>query len=359
MKKILNKLQIIFLVSFICTALSAQQLTNQQIVDRHIPPVFFQGFYKNIVPKIPIDRDAIMAQFIEDDFNSKNGTRYLIAIYYSHDGEVDNPQQEFSVIKVSKDGSSVVLPRVKNYDSLGYSHFSHMEKYDLDGDDITDIVIENFDPQGQPTTAHILKWNGANLENISPLGKDGRSILDGLTISVQEGLPSLLFFDEYRPSGIPKVIGTTYRRILELTPKGFVDHGTFNFVQTIFKEDKEVQVSTFNNVKLPAGLYTLEVKNLSKHKRAVRAEISVNGVVVLKPEDFCSKKPKKYVKKKDKKGNDIIEDDDDDNDEDNCKRCDPRKSIYADVPILANNNIVVKLYGKKNSKIQVSLKKKN
>lgn len=352
MKKILNKLQIIFLVSFICTALSAQQLTNRQIVDKHIPPVFFQGYYKNIVPKKPIDREAISVRFIEDEFNSKNGTRYLIAIYFSHDSRVDNPQEEFSVIKVSKDGSSVVLPRVKNYDSLGYSHFSHMEKYDLDGDDITDIVIENFDPQGQPIDAHILKWNGTNLENITPLGKDGVSILEGLSLDIQEGLPALLFFDEYQSR-------TKYRRILELTPKGFVDHGTFNFVETILKKDKEVQVSTFNDVKLPAGLYTLEVKNLSKHKRAIRAEISVNGVVVLKPEDFCSKKHKKYVKIKDKKGTDIIEDDDDDNDEDNCKRCDPRKSIYADVPILANNTIVVKLYGKKNSKIQVSLKKKN
>lgn len=121
------------------------------------------------------------------------------------------------------------------------------------------------------------------------------------------------------------------------------------------KGKTEVQdAAVINHPFATEGQYTLTVKNVSDDNRAVRAEVTVNGNVVLKPQDFCSAPAHPKNDKKWWDGHD----DDDDRDDDHCKRCLPKNEAYAIVNMKTANEIKVKVYGRKDSKIQFSLVKK-
>ena len=116
----------------------------------------------------------------------------------------------------------------------------------------------------------------------------------------------------------------------------------------------EIKKQKVFNPKLQTeGAYYLEVKNISEHNRPVRAEVIINGVTVLAPKDFCHSVPLALVNGKG------VEDDDDDGNEDKFKRC-PAKSgiIYAEVNVKKPTEVKIRLFGKKNSKVRITLDKK-
>ena len=234
-----------------------------------------------------------------------------------------------------------------------------MEQFDLDGDSVSELIITDY-TRGGFSRSSILKWSGTNLENITPLSSNNKS---GIFSKLQiEAFP--LIVSEGSADRVGDTPRKKYQKVQQLTSNGFADVATFDFFGIVIKESSEIEERFFEDKGLSKGHYTLEVKNLSKHKHAIRAEISIEDVVVLKPADFCKEKPKKFEKQKDKKANEIPEEDDDDLNEDGYKRCQFKNDIYTDVTLTKANdfsvtNINVKLYGNKNSRIQVTLKKKN
>ncbi len=357
----LAKILIVTCVVLFNLSVHAQNLPDEQIVDKHIPTEMLNTKLIETDPPEQIDPSTIDKKFKISNFNSKDGYRYIMAIYSTLDRlGIDNEMIKFLVIKVNKDGASSVLSRPKSYDtpfSMGSN--TEMELFDLDGDSVSELIITN-NTKGGFSTSSILKWSGTNLENITPLRSNNKSgIFNQLQI---EALP--LIVSEVFVDSVGDIPSRTYQKIQKLTSNGFVDVATFDFLGIVAKESIKTEERLFEVKDLNKGLYTLEVKNLSKHKHAIRAEISIDDVVVLKPADFCKEKSKKFEKQKDKKGNEIPEDDDEDINEDGYKRCQFKNDIYTDVTLTKANdfsktNINVKLYGNKHSRIQVTLKKKN
>ena len=333
----------------------AQKLTDEQIVDKHIPVEMLAARIM-LDPPVQIDPSTIGKKFKKSNFNNKDGSRYIMAIYSTaHRGGIDKEAIEFLVIKIDKNDASSVLSRPKSYDSSFVAGSGiEMDLFDLDGDTVSELIITDY-TQGGFSRSSILKWSGTNLENITPLRSNNKS---GIFSKLQiEAFP--LIVSEGAVDRVGDTPRSTYQKVQHLTSNGFVDVATFDFFKVIVKEDKEIEEQEFENIKLPEGLYTLDVKNLSKHKHAIRAEISINNVVVLKPADFCIEKPKKIEKLKEKKGSEVADDDDEDRNEDGYKRCQFKKDIYTDITLTKSNTISVKLYGSKHSRIQVTLKKKN
>lgn len=347
MDKLFYRLTLLLLL--ITTNSFAKVLTDKQIVEKHIPPEFLKAMDISVDPPVPIKKTDRRIKFVKSNFGSKDGSSFLFVTYLLAYSDYDRELREIRVIKINKDGSSIVLPSPPNYQKIGIDPIHELNLVDLDGDGIDEVLLENFGERGPPEGAYILKWNGNILENITPSDSEGYTILSGFNYLVVPGLRPILYYKEYTKLNSKSDLITTFHAT-ELTPTGFVDLGAFDFVDTFYKEGNKFEEKEITEVKLKPGVYTLEVKSSSKHKKAVRAEVSVNGIIVLKPEDFCARNNE--IKKEDKK-------DEDDQNEDHHKNCVPKNEVYADVTLVKTNEIKVKLYGKKNSRIQVSLKKKN
>ncbi|MDG0817956.1 hypothetical protein [Bdellovibrio svalbardensis] len=222
-----------------------------------------------------------------------------------------------------------------------------LTKYDLDQDGIDEVVVERIDNVAimSPT---ILKWNGKQLQDVTPMDptNPATSIFRNITIFEKPVQRRLIILDDdfandqFSKSRIYRFENGKIELVGEYDLVSYLGNLNGSKVQNIsgaFKEE---------------GTYILTVKNVSDHNRSVRAEVVVNGSVVLKPQDFCKTlPPKKYVGRKD-------DDDNDDENEDHCRRCVPVSEAYAIVNMKTANEIKVKVFGRRDSKIQLSVVKK-
>lgn len=327
-------------------------VSNEEIAEKYTPTEVLQAKDTDSNPPKAITKNQIKKKIVEYDFGTKDGTKYLLATYSNENIPVDNPRTVLILIKVSKNGATSVLPFD---DDNSIDQRTEVTLFDLNNDGIKELILSTFSDKRDFSDSEVYKWNGTILKNITSQITGGKStLISSLQLSA---LPLLVFSESVSPTD--EKSAEFPQKIRQLTSKGIVDLGTFDFIKIVEKTSGKVieESATINN--LAEGQYSLEVKNLSKHPRSVRAEISINDIVVLKPTDFCRGKPKPFIKQKDKKGHDVSEDDDDDGNEDRCKRCDPKKDIYANVNLKAEENTLkVKLFGKKDSKIQITLKKK-
>ncbi len=288
---------------------------------------------------------------IEANLDGQRDSTFLI-LEFSTDEKCD-----IQVLKEDRHGLQKMDTTVLKYPTA-LDGCSFMELKDLDQDGKPELIVETVNGRsvGSPV---ILKWDGRKLVDISPTSTvDGETnrTFRAVNISDKPILGRLVIFD-YDP-----VHEDAARSVYAMKNGQIVLEGTYDVVSyigaskvTVNKGKFEVQDAAVINHPFPAeAQYTLTVKNVSDHNRAVRAEVTVNGSVVLKPQDFCSTPPPKKTDKKWWTGND----DDDDRDDDHCKRCVPKNEAYAIVNMKTANEIKVKVYGRKDSKIQLTLVKK-
>jgi hypothetical protein len=347
------KILIYITVVFFGFNLNAKPLSYDEIVEKYIPLEMVNAIDTDSNPPKKVERQEIGRKFFVYDYGSKDGSKILLATYDTKSLSVENPTSKTLAIKVMKDGKTSLIKAPDGKDDYAITERSDITLSDINGDGINEIVVTDSDDKEKFWESLILKWNGKTFEEIKFQLTERES---DLLPQLQRGALPLLVYED-----VLKNQEKGLHKIKQMKPDGsFVDLGTFNFIKILSKDSKKIAEREYDIEDVSEGQYTLEVKNLSKHPRSVRAEISINDIVVLKPTDFCHGRPKIFVKEKDKKGNPISEDDDDDENEDKCKRCDPRKDIYAAVNLKSKDNVLkAKLYGNKNSKIQITLKKKN
>ena len=345
---------IILISFFLSIKVYAQLNSDALIVEKYIPKEILSAIDPDSNPPRSLQKDQVIQKFYTDQFGSKDGSRYIIATYSNSGVVEDNPISRTIIIKVSKDGKTEILPSPAT--NKNYNIFENSKVYliDLDNDKINEVVVVNYSLKGYDSDSKIFKWIKTGLIDISPAGQNGKpGIISQLDL---DALPLIVYSQIIESkSGGPDIYT---QKIAHLSSGSIIDLGAFDFIKVISKTARKVVESTYQLGNLEEGSYALEVKNLSNHTWSVRAEISINNIVVLKPTDFCKGKPKPFIKQKNINGNHIDEDDDDD-DEDQCKRCDPKASVGATVNLKKENNVIrVKLYGNKNSKVQVTLKRK-
>lgn len=287
--------------------------------------------------------------FEKVEFSSKDKNQYLAVIYQA----AKSPSNVVCKLVVIKLGSKAnqVMPDTVLSDKDALGNCSSIEIKDLDGDRKPEVLVKSSNSRGKSLAPYIFSWNGEKLSDITPT-----TVIDGDTVSAFRKLSisdakigkSNLIIDQPFESNDDNGKVKTYL----VDNERITLNGTFDFFTILENQSRKKLASTILKPSFAEpGTYTLDIKNLSSHNRAVRAEVIVNGIVVLKPQDFCSTLPNKNNR-------DNLHDDDDDKDEDHCKRCTPKNSAYAVVNLKAVNEIKVKVYGRADSKLQFSLVKK-
>ena len=218
--------------------------------------------------------------------------------------------------------------------------------FDLDQNGTDEVVVTRMD-MTVAISPLIFSWIGGQLRDVTP--RDGEyEVLRTVTFVDKPVRGKIVIFDEEPDVSASKL------RIYKFEGGKVVLDGEFDSVTYAAPTVGNAPV-VINPTFPAAGTYVLNVKNVSDNlNRAVRAEIFLNGSLVLKPQDFCESMQPAKTDKKAWMGHD----DDSDSDIDHLKRCKAKKDVYAIVNVKQTNELKIKVFGPKDSKIQVSLTKK-
>ena len=332
----------------------AQPLTDSQIIKNNIPAIFFT--LKDNSTAEYLKTGNILNESVNETFNSKDGSRYLVVLYSTGtDVSQDDQMADLRVIKIEKKGNITISPKI-NYNLGDYplEIGSKISVKDLNGDGIDEVFVTNTNWKDGAREDFLFRWNGSSLIDITPIIQDDSIHFKSsglLNISVSDftvGGKRILY------STTPKFVDKAFNGTLVQAYRydnSLISEGAFDYLMTIQKLDKK-PIEKSESVELKSeGDYVLSIKNISDHKDAVRAEVSINTNIVVKPSEFCMSLPSKDDKK-------VKSDDDGDADEDHLKGCKSKPDVSVNLSLLKVNMIKVKMYGKKNSRLQLTLKRR-
>jgi hypothetical protein len=283
-------------------------------------------------------------QFEVAEFDGAGKGRFLVVLYKGG-LEIGNNKCELSVIKVVGTNGTV-MPK----SSLNYSNelvgCAEVELKDIDGDGRVEVLVKNANSKAEFDPPLIFKWNGKNLVDLTPVvTEDGMALSAFRDLSImggREGKSNLLVDSPFSSSTDKNT------RVYAVLNSKVTPLGSYPFYR-LYSKIKTIPDERTETLALPAGTYTLEIKNRSADQtKAVRAQVQVGANIVIKPVEMCSgPAPKGYKPPNDGDGN-----------EDKNKGCVPRKSTYATVAIKGNEVIKVTGYGATGSYLEVTLLKK-
>lgn len=342
--KNLTQLFLIFLLNS-QFAWGIESSSAKEIAAKFIPSRFVQDATGL---KDPSDSELIYYGAIPNwvDLDGNGLKKYLLVGYHAMGGQGSASLIcELRVIKVEGTNYTLMDPTVIQFSDeiLGCNQF---EVRNLDNDRKAEVIVYSIRGK-EDGIAAIFKWDGSKLVSITPTNVHQGQVfnsLDRILISTEKiaGEYLIVSHSPSDPSEPKKSYVMKDGKIILKETHAWSAYLTNEKSQKVFNPKLKTE-----------GAYFLEVKNISEHKRPIRAEVVVNGVTVLAPKDFCHSVPLKVVKGKG------VEDDDDDQNEDKYKRCPAKNGIvYAEVDIKKPTEVKVKLFGKKNSKVRITLDKK-
>ena len=348
--------KIFFLIFIILNSFSIEvyALTDEQIIRNNVPPIFFT--LNDFSTQKNLTKDEILFKFLNDTFGNKDGSRFLIVVYSSGIGVEPDSLTDLRVIKISKNGTTTLSPKIDyKLSSYPFDAGCEISLQDLDGDGINEVLAKDTNWRDSSTEHYIFKWSNKVLVDITPIIKDdsinleSSGLLDmGVSTFTIEG-KHLLY--SRAPTIINKEFGADQQRIYQFRNGNLEEQGTFEYLTNLEKLNKgpaeNVEVATLS----VEGEYTLEVENISDHKDGVRAEVTINTNVVMKPADFCNSGLFNFFKKDNGDNSDA--------NEDHLNGCKTKTKVSVNITLMKVNTIKVKLFGKKGSRIQVTLKKKS
>jgi hypothetical protein len=223
-------------------------------------------------------------------------------------------------------------------------HCFDIDTKDLDQDGQDELIIKVA--EGRETNPPLIfHWDGERMVDVTPMERNslGYLVVKLRTVQITDiPVKKKLLIVDFNENDLMEP-----RLIYELQNGKIVPQGSYSFIsflapQKNLKNEFRILKHTLES----EGEYTLRIRNLSDHKRAVRADVIINGSTVFKSKDFCESPQPSRAHKDKWSGND----DDDDNDEDKCKRCTPKAEVYTTVHLKKENELKVKVYGKKDSK---------
>ena len=337
----------IFLSVIFVVALHArsQSLSDTELVKKYVPSSFKLMKLKSTGKYLRIGA-GIGFKFLSESFNNHEKSRYLISMYFTDRFSGDN-LCEIKVVKIQK-GIDTTLGAPSFVSTDASNGCSGLQAIDLDADGTNEILLSkvSFRVNDGPS---IFKWTGNQLAEITPI-KDGVSILRDFVVtdSQLDGLPLLIDYPFKEGTEEPGVTNSNESTIVfQLSGQNFQNKGSFEFIEIIKKDSNAPGFFQSEFMLAGPGNYFLEAKNVSTHKNSVQAEITVNGRTVLKPSEFCSDPGKSETSGSDGDLN-----------EDNLRGCKAKSEVYVEVPLETKNTLTFKLYGKKKSRLQITLKKK-
>ncbi len=338
------KFKAFILSCFVSVSALAQSAADVAIVQKYVPSRFFQ--MKDEVSGAALSLGAGIGYMIrESELDGKGKGRFLVVAYQGATAS-DSIECELKVIKVVGTAGTVMGATVVS-DPDELSGCTDIVFKDLDGDSKPELQVFTSNTRGDVRSPIILKWNGKNFADATPIIASGTHKVSAFrqasVADVKEGSSNLIIdspFESLDKDGLTRIYVLKNSKVTLLY--------TYPWWELVVKSTA-IPVVLTQTLSLPAGTYTLEIKNRSADlSKAVRAQVQVGANVIIKPIDLCSgPTPKGY-----KPPNDG------DNNEDKNKGCIPRKSTYATVAIKGNEVIKVTAYGATGSYLEVSLLKK-
>lgn len=329
----------------------SQALSDDQLIRSLIPYDFFK--VKNSSNEDNLTSQDIIYTKLNETFGAKNGIRFIV-VNYAISAPVSSEVEfaDLRVIKIPKVGQASILPKI-SYNLSNYitESSSELSAKDLNLDGINEIVVRNTDWKTNAARDYIFKWDGNNLVDVTPIIKNPeiRFSSSALRDAVYSDYPvdgKILI-----SSSVPKIenreITGEITEIFQMD-QTLVSKGTFEYFSIYEKPDKYPFEKSINITLDSAADYILELKNISEHKEAVRAEVKINANVVVAPQEFCADKPKENKAPANET----------DLNEDHLRGCKFKQSVSKNLSLLKVNTITVKLFGKKKSRMSLSIKKK-
>lgn len=324
--------------------------SDVKTVEAHVPKILTDLTDLNGKP-LTLD-NGIGYNFIKADLDG-NKSSYFVVLYQ---GSQDNFSYQciLSAINGNTQKTVVALPKLES--ELG--NCDEIQAVDVDGDGKPEIIITSRDPNSgsKESDFRIFKWDGKQFADLTPLvtvdGEQTTAFRNAELINM--GNSTLIVEKPWvmtlhgEPQG--STVGQSYK-VYSVKNGKIEQQEALDFFEIFTKKADRPATPKLLSYEVPsAGTYIFEMKNISTHKYAVRAEVLVNGSVVMKPADFCEGSPKN--KTKGSKG------DEDDSNEDHLKGCKGKVSNYAIVNLKTKNTISVKIFGTKDSRMQLTIKKK-
>lgn len=257
--------------------LSWQAASTAEIVAAHYPD-WLQEL--SGVPESELVKHQCAAVF---DAHPDGQPSTIIAAY------TDGAAAALRVLRASA-GGVTLLDEPRDLDLLGSR--CELELIDVDGDGRREVHLQLFTNM---STAHwLLEWDGQRLTNLTPVapapatGEPRTLLFNGEFIDLD--LDGRMEFYGGAPTRIPEGALPPPARIWQLAGGGFAD-GAPVIAALVFSRDRGEPRTERVAFSLPAGAlgpFTLEVRNggASGDAAVSSAEIAVNGVPVVRPDDF-------------------------------------------------------------------------
>lgn len=340
MKKVVPGL----VVSLLVSTSVAQTDSDVAIVKKFIPTKYSQ-MKSSLTGSTLILEDGLGYIMREAELDGKGKGKYLIVSYQAMPN-FETKLCELYVIKVNGTvGTLLGKPSLNAVD--GANGCSDLIVGDLDGDSKPEIQLITSTLKGEDNAPMILRWNGSVLQELTPsVARGSRKVSafrNAVVTTAKDGLSNIILDAPFSSEDADSLF-----KLYAIKSGKIAGIGSYNWYRLKNKTTTTPSVQT-ETLSLPAGTYTLEVKNRSADlTKAVRAQVQIGANVIIKPGDLCSgPAPKGY-----KPPNDG------DNNEDKNKGCVPRKNFYTTVTLTGKEVIKVTGYGATGSFLEVSLLKK-
>lgn len=356
----ISKLAVSLFISLIFSFLAHGKVNHEyeQIVQKFFPQSL--SSLKNPLNKssskpLTFENGRLDYSYSAADLNGNSKDKYLVVLYRAKYMSAHR-SCELRVIDVKE--NKFTENTIYAFESSIEDCSKEFSLIDLDGDKRPEIVVKTEDKVGNEEAPNLFKWDGRKLVEITPtviFESDRINALRSVKITAAKINSSSLIIDSPEVHYLHgEESGTsddkTYKTYL-LIDGMLKQTSSYDFYDYTLKDANEKpEWESLETRFLTAGDYILEVKNLSEHKKPIRAEVVVNGNVVLKPQDFCQSLPVGKPKPEFVGADDL--------NEDKMKGCPPKADAFAMVNLKEKNDIKIRIFGPGGSAASISLKKK-
>lgn len=326
-----------------------------QLIEENFPKRLSEWKYEDSDPDqirepLSLKTDTLRYNNKEIKLISSSKKPHLVVLYQA---VIDTKTIACELRAIDLATSKISLPTKLN-DEDELNGCDEITPQDLDGDRNPEIIVTTTDEFGSNAEKYFFKWDEEKFVDITPW-KINNSAMNAPQVTDVKVGKSNLIIDSPRVwylHGVEQGLtgDSIYRTYLVENAKMQMT-GYYSFFDVVTKEPGDrAKLVTLETRFVTAGSFILQIKNHSPHSKAVRAEVFVNGKLVLKSQDFCKSAPKLQTK--------LVVQGDDDFNEDKMKGCAQKTDVSAVITTKDRPEIKVRLFGPGGSAVSVSLKRK-
>lgn len=197
--------------------------------------------------------------------------------------KIEGKKAEIQIIKKTKDKSTSTTPKIEfRYGPNEIDADSDIKLLDLDSDTVPEVIVTNTDPSIDSKMSFVFGYNGATLNDLTPLlkiedfGYRSTALVNAEFSTYDVDGQHLIW--SYLPRG-----GHIIQRLFQFSKERFQVIGNYDWHMIAEKTPEYEDI--INTLKIPKDtVYVVEVKNISSHTAPVKVVFTDNQVELLRKE---------------------------------------------------------------------------